>query len=311
MRAGGVTVLLAVLAVALLALPLALSLPSHPVYFGVINNVAHAPVFGALAIVILTLLRSCTAWPEPAKYAVALAAAVAAGGLIELVQPWIGRGAQLHDLWTDTLGAVAGLALASAVTGPRRLPGLLVAIVAMAVVSIPLVRAVRGYLERERQFPTVLDFTSTADWYFVRLRGVHVETGALPARWRRDGDPPALKLRIVGGRWPGITHFEPQPDWRGYARLNLDLLNPGARTLTLTLRVHDLAHDNSHGDRFNRTFTLAPGVRRVVTVPLSEIARGPERRALDLGRVAGLILYAGSEPDEAGRECYLTRIWLE
>lgn len=311
MPAGRSAILLALLAIALPAVALLVSLPSKPVIYGVLNNAAHAPVFGLLSVVLLLLMRRFAPWPDWARFGSAFALAVAAGGAVELIQPMLGRGAEWRDLWTDTLGVSAGLAAAAFVSLPRRWLSALVFSIAAGVAFWPVADASLAYWQRMRQFPTVLDFSSPSDWYFVRIRGADFETGLLPERWQLAQDPPSLRLRMTGGRWPGITHVEPQPDWRAHARLLLDLTNPADDPLTLTLRVHDRTHGNRANDRFNRTFTLPPATRTVLVVPLREIAAAPDRRELDLAEIAGLILFGGSGIGNAGREYYLTRIWLE
>lgn len=311
MTAGRPAALLAVLSLALPAIALVLSLPSQPLIWRVLNNAAHAPVFGALAVVLLLLTRRWSARPAWAQYGGAFSLTVLAGAAIEWIQPSLGRAGEWQDLWTDALGACAGLAAAAFFSLPRRWLSAFLFTVATAAAFWPVAEAALGYWQRMRQFPTVMDFSSRPDWYFIRTRGLTFEVGELPGAWSRPQDPPSLHLRVIGGDWPGITHVEPQPDWRGHTQLMLDLTNPGDEPLTLTLRVHDERHDNRWRDRFNRTFTLAPSARRLLAIPLTDIARAPVGRALDLARVAGLILYGVSGRADAGREYYLTRIWLE
>jgi hypothetical protein len=110
---------------------------------------------------------------------------------------------------------------------------------------------------------------------------------------------------------PGLQLFEPEPDWRGHSVLKIDLVNPGDRSLRLVVRVHDAMHDQRHEDRFNRAFTLAPGSRRVLEIPIDDIESAPRGRPLDLSRVAAIGLFEGSRPAPVGAVFYLARIWLE
>jgi VanZ family protein len=311
MRAGRTAALQAILLLALPALPLLVSLPSQPLYFRVLNDLAHAPVFGALAVVAFGLSRRYATWPAWARYAGALGFTVLAGAIVEWIQPWIGRGGSLADLWTDAAGATAGLAIAALHAGARRLPAMLLLAAATVAVLYPVIPPARAYAERIRQFPTLIDFSAPADWYFIRLQGVTGDARELPARWRRETDGRSLCVLSTGGSFPGIAHIEPQPDWRGHAALMLDVTNPGTRPLTLTLRVHDRSHDNRIGDRFNQSITLAPGSREEITVPLQTIENAPANRRLDLARVAGIILFSDRLPGVAGHEFCLTRVWLQ
>ncbi|HEU0225966.1 MAG TPA: hypothetical protein VFR29_11060 [Steroidobacteraceae bacterium] len=305
---------LAALALALPLLALVASLPQRPLILGVINNFAHAPVFGAFAVIVALLIGRHSRLPAYARYGLAFASAVAAGGVIELVQPSLGRGAEWRDLANDAFGAIAGLALQLAFTiGPtrRRVLAALAACAAAAPVTWPVAEAALAYGARHHRFPTILQDRDWRDRYFVRPSGVEITREALPAEWARGGDMPALRIRITGGRWPGITHAEPHPDWSAYSRILLDLTNAGSRPLALTLRVHDRRHDNRAADRFNRTFELPARQRTVLAIALEEVALAPKGRGLDLSRIAGVILFSTGDPAEIGREYYLTRVWLE
>lgn len=310
MTAGRRAAFLGTLVIALPALALVAKFPPHPQILAVLNNAAHAPVFGALAVAWLLLLREVSPLGEWHRFAVAFLATVATGGLIELIQPAIGRGAEWVDLLNDALGAITGLALAAAFIS-RRLPMLLIALVAAAPVLWPVAEASIAYATRAWEFPTVLGGDTRADRFFVRTHGVKWEPSMLPPQWSQAGDPLSLRIQIVGGNWPGITHNEPQPDWSDYSKLMLDITNPESRPLRLTLRVHDRLHDNRAGDRFNRTIILAAARRSVLVIPLLEIASAPEGRSLDLSRVAGVILFGEGNPEMIDRRFYLTRIWLE
>jgi len=310
MTEGRRTAFLGILVVALPALALVASLPAHPQILGVLNNAAHAPVFGALAVVWFLLLLGFRRWSPWQRYLVAFALTVAIGALVEVIQPRFGRGAELRDLLNDALGAAAGLALVAYVRS-RRFRYLLVAIALLVPVAWPVAQAAIACVSRAGSFPVLFGDATRSDRYFIRTSGVEAVRSALPPAWARPGDPQSLRIRILGEPWPGVTHTEPQPDWRGYSRLLLDVTNPGPQPLTLTLRVHDRAHDNRAGDRFNRTFTLAAAERSELAIPLSEIASAREGRSLDLSRVAGIILFGDGGPQQVGREYYLTQIRLE
>ena len=299
MPAGRQAVLLAIVAILLPALALFAALPASPIILAVLNDAAHAPVFALLALVLLRLLGSLTRWTLPARLGAAFALTVAIGGTVEWLQSLIGRDAEWSDLALDALGAAAVIGGALAVAG-RRWLGCAIVVVAAVSALWPLGEACCAYFERQRQFPTVVDFDSRLDWYFLRSRGVAVESGA-----------GCTAFRITGGAWPGITHVEPQPDWRGRKALLVEVANLGRDALGLTLRVHDAAHDNRAEDRFNRSFTLAANARERISIPLAAIAAAPTGRELDLAQVAGLILFAGGSDVPASPGFCLHRIWLE
>ncbi len=223
----------------------------------------------------------CARYPVLARwqrYAAAFLLALAIGGFIELIQPAFGRGAETRDLMNDALGAIAGLALVAAWES-RSKSFVWIGVAAIVPVLWPIAEAANAYAIRANEFPTLLGHDVPAERYFINTSGIELMPAMLPSQWRRSDDSLSLKIRIVGGRFPRITLDEPQPDWRGYSRLMLDMTNPDAHRLTLTLRVHDRAHDNNRAaDRFNRKFTIAASERRVLSFPLAEIAASPAGR---------------------------------
>src|SRR5688572_13467347 len=105
----GTTIWSLVAAAALLALVQFAILPAQPKILSVLNNFAHGPVFGALAIVLLGWLRPRFI-PSPwSAYAGAFVLAVAAGGALEVLQIFTRRDASLTDVITNALGAGCGL----------------------------------------------------------------------------------------------------------------------------------------------------------------------------------------------------------
>lgn len=308
--------LLVVVAFALPALPLFATLPSHPRIFGVLNDAAHAPVFGAFAVVVLALLRQATSLYPRRRYIVALATTMGVGALVELIQPFIGRGSEWIDLLNDGLGAITGLALAAwfetgfEIRRRQRLAAL--ALLAAGIPILwPVAEAGLAYAIRAARFPTLLLASSRFDRYLIGARAADISRQWLPDRWHRPGDPPSLRVQLRDGTWPGIVLAEPSPDWAGYSRLVADLTNPDARPLAITIRIHDQVHDNDVADRFNRQFVLSPAQRQLIVIPLDDIANAPANRRLDLTRIGGLIVFSDADTALQGRGYYLTRIWLE
>lgn len=308
-------VALAAVGLLLLALVLVIPVPSHPRIWIVLSNVAHAPVFAVLSLLILHWIRSRWNLAFGSAVAWAFAATIVLGAAVELVQGFIGRDASWGDVWTDALGAAVALGWIAhrepAEPVPVRRTGLAIALLAAGIALAPLASAVVAYGLRSLRMPTIAGFSLPSDLYFIELQSASARRAPLPPEWSRPDDTLSLALHLNEGEWPGVAFYEPSPDWRGHRSLKLDLTNPGRTPLDLTLRVHDLKHDQRHEDRFNRKLTVAPETRTVVTVLLKDIESAPLGRKLDLGRVAGMILFATGESARPGRQFFVTRIWLE
>jgi hypothetical protein len=310
------------LAGALIALVLGVSLPSWPKILGVLNNMAHAPVFGAFALIVLRLARisRSSGAARASDYWIALVVAIGVGGLVEIAQAFMDRDASLEDLGTDTLGAGCALGIAAAfdrqlwparIRLAGRIAAAAVGLFCGLLVLLPVGQAVITYVDRAAAFPVVARFSSPRDLYFIGSGMARLSLQPLPARWARPGDDLSLRIDFAAPVWPGISHEEPEPDWRGFSALVLDVTNPAETPLRLTVRVHDIVHDQRFEDRFNRAFEVPPSNHVALRIPIKDILAGPVLRSLDLEHITGIVVFENSGSASISRHFFLTRIWLE
>jgi len=145
--------------------------------------------------------------------------------------------------------------------------------------------------ERARAFPVLARFDGS--WWESAL----IETGNSALTPGKSSTPPPgmpsglARIDLQPATYPGLTIDQPYPDWRGYQRLVLTIVSDLDVPIPLTLRVHDAAHDNRYGDRFNTRLMVTPGANRL-TIPLEEIRRAPAGREMDLSRIRGIVLFA-------------------
>jgi VanZ family protein len=306
-------------AAALLALVQFATLPAQPKILSVTNNFAHGPVFGALSLVLLAGLRPHFVLRPWLAYVAALLLAVAAGVAIEFLQVFSRRDASFADVLTNTLGAGCCLSLAAyfdrsiwhARTRALRRVLLIAGILQFFVILVPVGQALLAYVSRMARFPTIMQFTSGLDMYFIDLRDCEGTIVEPTFNGPGHGGNQALRVLCYGDDWPGISNIEPSPDWRRYRRLRIDVTNPGESKLTLGLRIHDIGGGQEYDDRFNREFEIEAGTRRVLDVKLADIASSPANRTLDLSRIGGLVLFRASSATPHPAEFILTRVWLE
>lgn len=307
---------------ALIAFVLGVTLPSWPKILGVLNNAAHAPVFGVFALIILRLICEWRrgAATRASDYVLAFLITISVGGLVEVVQAFVGRDASFEDLGTDALGAGCALGLTAALdrqlwkarTGSAgRAAVAAVGLLAGLWALLPVGQAAIAYTDRAITFPVVARFSSSRDLYFISSGTARLSLQPLPAQWARSDDDLSVRVDFTAPLWPGLSHEEPEPDWRSFSALNLDVTNPEEAPLQLTVRVHDVAHNQRHNDRFNRAFEVRPLSRTVLRIPIEDILNGPVNRRLDLARIAGIVVFESSQSAPIGGHFYLTRIWLK
>src|SRR5262245_41348432 len=254
--------------------------PGHRRWIGAVHNAAHAPIFGCIAVLLLVVIREhaqLTLLTVKRQYLLAFGAAALLGIATELAQIPTGRDASTGDALNDMLGAIAFLAVFSAVDprarGARTLRALAIvaAVLILAIPAAPVVRAGIKYQQRDHRFPALAEFSHGYDRFFIMQQWSVFEAAQLPRPWAADAGEVAMHVRFLAGPYPGMEFIEPSPDWSGYSTLALDVTNPTSQPLQLLLRVHDDAHDNQLDDRFNRLLNVPPSTRTVLRIALSEI----------------------------------------
>lgn len=310
--------MIAILLVAVVFAPV----PGDTRWVRTLHNSAHAPIFGCVALLALMLIRArprFASFAPAGQYGLALAAAFLLGVGTELLQIPAGRDASLEDALHDVIGAVAALGLFAVFdrrvrllsrAGIVRFVSGVVGVVAFVIAVTPVTRAAIKYQQRDERFPVLADFTERYDRYFILQKSAEFSPAQLPAPWASRSGERALHVQLLDGPYPGMDFIELPSDWSAYSALAVDLTNPTQLGAQLVLRVHDAAHDNQLGDRFNRRIDLPPGTRQVVRIPLQDIAAGPRTRALDLRSVAGMIIFRTDDSPRVS-ELYFSRAWLE
>lgn len=313
---------LAAMAGALIALVLGTALPSKPKIFAILNDAAHVPVFGILALIFWRLIeqhRWHVARPA-AAYLSAVVVTTVLGGLIEIIQAFIGRDASFGDLGRDMLGAGCALGILASRdvrlwrVGSRFRGRATVAILAISCglwALYPVAEATLAYARRAAAFPVLVQFSTPLDLYFLSSGAADLSLQAFPAQWAQTADQQSLRVDFKAGNWPGVTYEELAPDWRNYGSLVVDITNPMSTPLPIAVRVHDAWHNLQYQDRFNRTFQLAPLSRQIIRIPMADIQHGLVGRELDLAHIAGIVIFTNGSAANVGRYFYLTRLWLE
>lgn len=290
--------------------------PGRAQWVKVLHDFAHAPLFGAVAVLLLLIVRThgkSGRLSPSLQYLLAFLLACILGALTELAQIPLNRDASWLDLHSDVLGAAGFLALFAAFDGGLSATvRTLTAIAGVALLvfhSTPLAVAASAYAHRASEFPVLMEFSDRRDGYFVAPQWAQVSIRAVPQTWAARSGEPALYAAFSEGPWPGVDFFEPAPDWRGYRALALDIVNPTDVELVLGFRAHDAHHNNDFDDRFNRTLHVPARTRTVLRIPVADIESAPRTRPMDLARMADFLLFRSS--GSAAEEMYVVAVRLE
>ena len=301
----GALVLLAAVPLAILQL---LPIPRETRWWRAVFDAGHAPLFGALAIVLLAISLSIPVWKERGRglhYLAAFAGAVVLGAMSEAFQLTGARNASVWDLLRNVAGSAAFLAFVAtfdAELQPRLVsPSLPVkgllrvgAAVLLGVAFVPVAATGVAYLSRNAAFPRICSFQSYWESFFLETSVLELTLSYLPEELQGDA-PDNLVGRLEFAAGPGnrLMLVEPFPDWSGHDTLAFELYSPLDRPVNLGLRIDDADHDTTHRDRFNLRIRVTPG-RNEIRVPLEDVREAPATRQMAMDRIRKVVLFAGA-----------------
>jgi len=274
---------------------------------GEVMNCGHFALFGVMAVSLFFFFE--LGQPRGLKNHALAWGVTALLGLgtecIQLFQPL--RSFELRDLAYDALGALTFLAFVYSfkISDGRRRLSLRIALgLVCALATTPIWLAVAEWRGMVRAFPLIASFedkTELRRWQTIdatlALSGKHATSGKGSA-----------EVRLMPGTYPGVNSDYFYGDWRGYRSLAFDVYLTGATPLDLSLRIDDVHHNQEHSDRYNHTFTLAPGPNQI-RIPLADVATAPISRPMVMAAVTEICLFAYRL--ETPRTIYIDNIRLQ
>lgn len=259
----------------------------------------HVPLFAALAVALRVGLRWRLRW--------CLLVAVAAAGLVEVVQPFAGRTAGWGDFAHGVLGALAGAAVVRAVG--CRLPGaagwlaLAAGLVAWPVAEVAphLVDAV----EANRAFPVLAEFET--DRELLRWEWHQAELTRVPDPGWPGGRVGRLDLFPGREPYPGASLRPVVGDFRGHRRLCCAIRVDGD-PLGLVISVRSATADPRRTTHAQVGRTYPEGDHKVC-LDLADLAAAGRPDPLDLSDVRHVQFF--TVRPATPRTVFISRVWLE
>ena len=256
---------------------------------------AIAPLGDQFHVVLMAVIAMLVYWRGPLRGRLGFVAlaAVAAGALVEVVQPAFGRTALLKDFLLDLVGIcmIVGLVLWK---GHRRRSGL--ALMTAALLSVPaqlyfLPGVIAASYEARRTFPLIADFESGHEhWIWKSNYDTRLAFVAVP-----DGpNGPTKVLRVTGGppfHWPGVKVRRLPHDWSDYRALEFDVRVVIAPTdsVPMSLRLDDFLGSRAnlgarHGFKATRQW-------RTIRCNLTGLYLNDRSRPLDTSDMDLILVY--------------------
>ena len=282
--------------------------PADTLLWNTVYDAGHAPLFGFVALCILSLIRIVLPnMPAPKSYLFAFATTTALGAATELAQFFSVRDADAGDFIRNAAGAAVFLTFRAVLEKrPDGRPivisrGLRVGLSVLAgllllAVFVPVAMRVSEYRARDRSFPVLCEFESRWERTFVQPVSAGLEPVALPAVFGEQAGRRCGRWTFYTRPWPGLALREPFPDWSEYRTLRFEVWSDLELPVRLTLRAEDRRHDPGSDDRARVRVIVEPGWNEI-RIDLNEIRDAPPSRPLDMDQIALVMLYAKS-PEE-------------
>lgn len=220
--------------------------------------------------------------PDKSKRRVILEAAVFSfliACMIELVQPIFSRSASLGDVTLGSLGIICASFTLAPLPAVKAI-GPLLLILVQSIAFVPATKAMEAIKWRKENFPLLADFEDSKQ--FLLLKGTYF----LSQREKNN----FIKIYQPLGEEYLIRYEAGDKDWSKFSYLNIEILNPLDRQTSIHIRIDDDQDCIEFEARYNSKKDLVPGWNKI-SIPLSEIAEGPETRTLDLKKIRYLYFF--------------------
>lgn len=279
-----------------------------PRWFAELWNYGHIIYFALLAGLLLKLPPIKRQTPVR-QWLIVLGFTLLSGSLIEVLQQYTQRDAQLGDVARDLAGGFLLLAFAPA-SGARsgrewQLGIRLAASTLLILLLLPLCRILIDEASARWQFPVLANFETPFE---MDRWSIRPDLAARITASPRTGH--MLEIPLSSTRYSGIGLRYFPGDWHEYRFLQVELYNPDRAPLRITCRIHDLAHTRGTQhieDRYNQRFVLESGWN-TLRIDLRSVTAAPLHRSMDMRQIRGIGFFASSLP--APRRLYLDNLRL-
>lgn len=234
--------------------------------------------------------------------------AIVIGSLIEFIQGFVGRSANVNDVLHNVYGVWLGLFWGQKPTRSVWLLRFLCVLLVLPGVWKVMDSAMAEFTMRN-QFPRISSFENRSEFQQLRFSPAEISLNK-EQKFYTAGNS-SLHIRLGTQRYSGFRLVGPYGDWGQYSQLSMDFYNPGAEPFELVLRVSDYRHDrgaNAYNDRFNRRLLLSPGWNHI-GIATGDIRSAPQGRSMIMDEISGLGIFTVKSP--VPREFYLDNIRLQ
>lgn len=280
------------------------SLPNDGLVYPQIINSGHALVFYCANLFLLNLLLGSNA--NYKKILTISIFSIVIGLLIECIQPYIGRDRSLLDFYYDIIGVLFSAVIYLKIhSTPTRHTAYLFIIFICLVSAFP---AFRSYLWwQHNHTSTLVNFERRWEEGIYSIdKGVTLEKVPASDVFKETGYAGKLDFSI-SDTYLGFSLNYPRSDWRAFNKLSWEVASHHQQAVYMSLRIHDLKHNQEYSDRFNYRFKVRPGYN-LFEVSFIDIKKAPKSRSMEMDSIQSVKFFL-SKPDKA-TTLYLDNIQL-
>lgn len=272
-------------------------------YWNAIFDLAHAPAFFLLFLLIVGVLDPALpgfSKGRPALLSLPPGRLILLSGLLffggvacEVAQKFVHRHPSVGDIIANSVGLLAGMIYClsrQCATSVSRATGLILTMLVMIVPGIAPMQELVECLRQRREFPLLGSFERSRELSAWIAHGARYR---ISNDWSSHGSS-SLQIESSGAHDPGALMVWPIPDWSQYSSLELTVFNPDQNAVVVGVTISDAEHAKSlweHSDRFNWSMELGPNEVKLVSIDLKEAAVAPASRRMDMTRISNLNIY--------------------
>ena len=291
----------------LITVGLAVPFPLRGRIWSSVFNLAHAPAFWFVVVLIAGVLHpEAIGLPSRFKPVQRLTCrrliticflGMLLGVAGEAVQKVVGRSASLGDVAANTCGITAGGLWVAGYLLPRwMIVCRLATPVILIAASYDPVMEINEAMCQQSEFPLIASFERRRElkaWVPQKVELLQV------TEWSTDG---SRSMRVIphSSESAGVIAQWVPANWEGYDSLHIDLHNSGSNERQLILKIADRQHTRTGyepNDRFEQEIALPPLETVHVNVSLDDVAKAPATRQIDLSHIAILQLFSVNGED--------------
>ena len=288
----------------LLAIVLLFPFPLSARHWGELFNLAHAPAFFLAFLLVAGLFDpSCIGFPKSlqrilplgtGRLIVLVSVLLVLGATCEVLQGFVERSPSVSDVVANGCGLVAGLFWCLSRQRIARAGRMGLSMVVAGLLSAaswsPTLELYDCYLQHQ-DFPLLASFERPRELHAWNPHEAIIDQSTT---WSTQGSASMRVQGCAGTRYPGANLQGPIGNLDESIALEMDVINPGEKPLTLRISIADKLHAASgHAatDRFGTSVELPSEKQVHIRIELADVQNAPASRRMDMTRIESLNLF--------------------